>query len=96
MFDEKLLQDIKLSGCYLETYSSFFYNPSPFSTLLLACGPGANMGTTYEPDGYTLEQGTWGTDADYETGSGGISGDGYVEFVALQASVHQISADVCC
>ena len=35
MFDEKLLQDIKLTGCYLETYSSFFYNPLPFSDLIL-------------------------------------------------------------
>jgi len=35
LFDEKLLQDIKLTGCYLETYSSFFYNPSPFSNLNL-------------------------------------------------------------
>ncbi len=33
--DEKLLQDIKLTGCYLKTYSSFFYNPSPFSNLIL-------------------------------------------------------------
>jgi len=35
MFDEKFLQGIKLTGCYLETYSSFFYNPSPFSNLNL-------------------------------------------------------------
>ena len=60
-------------------------------TLLVQCALAADgswqldetqMGTTYEPDGYELTVGTWGTDCDFETSSSALSADGYWEFKA--------------